>query len=259
MASFNTVDKLGDENQTPLVSGIFVDLGAELYKDEAIIKAVRAFTNSNDDLKKTFRPPFLVMDLAAPEDVPIEGEASYPPSDADDSLVSDDYELNPNVKLLVPAKQVVDISNIGAGTTLGANMRIKVNQMIPAYRWFQAANLLLQYEGLKTRVVPFPLDHDQGTTYHMLPVSPSEFQLSQELLDHSVNQLGLQKGFETAAKFTYELLGKRGITELNEQQVDKLLIHVMLGNNEGVCQGVLFHRAAKSDFEEVRKSHFIYY
>ena len=31
MASFNTVDKLGDENQTPLVSGIFVDLDEVSY------------------------------------------------------------------------------------------------------------------------------------------------------------------------------------------------------------------------------------
>lgn len=256
MSSFTTLEKIpGTED--PLITGLFVDLGAELHKEEAVIAAVKKFRDSSDDLKKTFKVPFMVMDLAAPDDVKIEG-AEYPPADADDSLVSEDYELNPNVKVLVPAKQIVDISALRGGA-MGGNMIVKCNQLFPAYRWFQAANLLLNHESLKTRVIPFPMDHDQGTTYHMLPVSPSEFELYQQMLEFGIQNEGLEKGFKTSAKFSYELIRNRGIKELTEEQVDRLLAHVWLGNNGGKAEGILFHRAARSDFEELKNTHFIYY
>lgn len=256
MTSFTTLEKIPGTEE-PLITGHFVDLGTEVYKDEAIIGAIKKFRESDEEMKKKFKVPFMVMDLAAPGDVKLEG-AEYPPEDADDSLVSEDYELNPNVKLLIPASQIVDISTLKSGT-MGGNMMVKCNQMLPAYRWFQAANLLLKHEDLKTRVVPFPMDHDQGTTYHMLPVSPSEFELYQQMLDFGVKNEGLEKGFKTSARFSYQLLGNRGIKELNEQQVDSLIAHVWVGQNGGKCQGILFHRAARSDFEDLGESHFIYY
>lgn len=256
MTSFNTLEKIPGTEE-PLVTGLFVDLGAELHKEDVVIDAVKKMRNSSDDMKLKFKVPYMVMDLAAPKDVQIEG-AEYPPDDADDSLVSEDYELNPNVKLLVPANQIVDISCLKSGV-LGGNMMVKCNQMLPAYRWFQAANLMLNHEGLKTRVVPFPMDHDQGTTYHMLPVSPSEFELYQQMLDFGVTNEGVENGFKTAARFSYELLGNRGIKELTEEQVDKLLAHVWVGHNGGKCEGILFHRGARSDFEDLKDTHFIYY
>lgn len=254
MASFKTCET--NAKDEPLISGIFVDLGAELDKEAVIINSVKKMRESDEKLKHTFKTPFIVMDLGAPDDVKIEGDASYPPEDADDSLVSEDYSLNPNVKLLVPATQVVDLAGISG---MAGTKTVKCNQMIPAYRWFQAANLLLAHAGLKTRVTPFPLEHDQGVTYHMLPVEPQEFQLYQQILDFGVKEQGMEKGFSTAAKFSYEILGKRGIKEMTEEQVDAALVHVMLGQNDGKCEGILFHRAARSDFEDLANTHFIYY
>lgn len=254
MATFKTLEKNGSDE--PLIEGLFVDLGAELDKEKTIIGAIKKMRESSEDMKNKFKTPFIVMDLAAPKDVGIEGEASYPSDDADDSLVSEDYSLNPNVKLLIPATQVVDLAGIAG---LAGTKTVKCNQMIPAYRWFQSANLLLAHAGLKTRVTPFPLEHEKGVTYHMLPVEPQEFQLYQQILEYGTREQGLEAGFATAAKFSYEILGKRGIKEMTEEQVDAALVHVVLGQNDGKCQGILFHRAARSDFEELAKTHFVFY
>jgi hypothetical protein len=247
---FETDEKNGE---TPLVSGLFVDLGMHLEKEETVVRAVREMQKRNPD----FKPPFLVMDLAAPEDVTITGEASYPPPDADDSLVSEDYELNKCVKLLVPCSQVVDLSKLGG--LAGSNQVVKCNQMIPVYRWFQAANLLLHQHDKPGRLIPFPLDHDKGTTYHMLPVNQSEFKLYQELLDFGTTNQGVEEGFATSARISYEILGKRGIKEISAEEVDKLIAHVMVGHNDGTCQGLLLHRAGREDLEDLKTSHFIYY
>ena len=107
--------------------------------------------------------------------------------------------------------------------------------------------------------MPFPLDHDKGTTYHMLPVTPPEFELYQQMLEFGNTNEGIVKGFETAARFSYELLLKRGIKEISAQEVDKLIAHIMVGHNNGKVSGLLLHRAGKSDVEDLRTSHFVYY
>ena len=76
--TFETDEKNGEK---PLISGLFVDLGQTLEKEETVIKALRQIQKTNE----SFRPPFIVMDLAPPEEVGISGEAAYPDADADDS------------------------------------------------------------------------------------------------------------------------------------------------------------------------------
>ena len=239
----------------PLIEGLYVDVGKEYEKEEPITRAIRGM----QDRDPNFKAPFLVMDLALPEDVKLSesSEAKYAGDDADDSAVSDDYELNPCVKLLVPCSQIVDLSK--SSGVAGSTKVAKCNQMIPAFRWFQAANLLLHHQDLPGRVIPFPLDHDEGTTYHMLPVSRHEFGLYQQILEFGTTNQGVEKGFATAAKFSYELLAKRGITELKADQVDALLAHVMVGHNGDRCKGILLDRASRSDLEDLQESHFVFY
>ena len=71
--------------------------------------------------------------------------------------------------------------------------------------------------------------------------------------------MSIERGFETAGKFAYELLGKRGVKEISADQIDAILAHVMVGQNDNRCSGILLHRAARSDLEELREGNFIYY
>jgi hypothetical protein len=236
----------------PLFSGLFLDVGAELDKESAIMKAVRKMQTTNPD----FKPPFIVMDLATKEEVKIKGEASYG-DDADDTYVSEDYAMNPSVKMLVPCSQVVDLSKIGG--IAGSTSIVKCNAMTPVYRWFQSANLLLHFADKTGRLVPFPLDQDDGVTYHMLPVTPAEFRLYQQVLEYGTTEQGLERGFGTSARFSYELLHKRGIENITADEVDAVLCHIMVGHMNGVCEGVLLHRASREDLEGLGTSHFIHY
>ena len=250
MASFQTVEET--EEGAPLVSGLFMDVGAEVDKEAEITKVIRKM----QALDKDFKPPFIVMDLSTAENVAIRGDASYD-ANTDDTYVSEDYEQNPSVKLLVPCSQVVDLTKIGG--IAGSTKIVKCNSMVPVYRWFQAANLMLHFADKTGRLIQFPLDHEQGTTYHMLPVNPSEFQLYQQILDFGTQTEGMEKGFSASGRFAYELLRKRGISEISADQVDALIAHVMVGHMGGVTKGILLHRASREDLEELKESHFVYY
>jgi hypothetical protein len=68
------------------------------------------------------------------------------------------------------------------------------------------------------------------TTFQMLRTTKDEHAEYRKLLDYSIATLGINRGFETAARFSYEILRKRGVTQMTHEQVDKILTRVVLMN-----------------------------
>jgi hypothetical protein len=173
-------------------------------------------------------------------------------------------EIRPEcARIIVPASQLVDIAHLKPA--IGESL-VRCNPAFPAYRWFQAINLLLHYAG-KTpgRVIPFPLqqqakDDNQPTEmiYHILRVTPAEYQEYQKLLKHAVDNDGVEKGFFHAAKYGYEVLFRRGHTPITSKVVGDHVTSVML-MGQPVIKGVLLCGAKPEDLEELANKHFIYH
>lgn len=220
-----------------------------------------------------FSPPYMVMDMALKKDVKIllrdaDGNFTRPWSDEADcaameggkaNMVEEGNDTRPLVKVLMPCLDIVDLTSIG--TPVAGLSVVKCNASVPNYRWFQAANLLLKHNDKPGRVIPFPLEQEDGSMmYHMLRVGPEEFRAYQELLDYSVKQDGALKGFEISAKFAYEILSKRGVPfeKLTHEVVDKTMTHVhMMGDSR--IRGVLLVNTSREELEDMQESHYIFY
>lgn len=279
----------------PLLRGLVVDLGGVDEDDvdareKAVVEAVRRMEKAHT-ADGGFKAPYLVMDVGLPRDVkllevPEEACAASGGVPARDYKASGSERVHADFasklaypdcayKVLVPCLDIVDLRTLKPSSEgpLGMSL-VKCNAAVPVYRWFQAANLLLAHLRMKGRVMPFPLaqksDDDDGAgegivgedvVYHMLRVTPPEFKQYQELLDYSVAQNGLEKGFHISAKFAYEVLEKRGVpfASLTHDVVDHTMTHVHI-MRESRLRAVVLHNASKEDFEgEMRTSHYIYY
>ena len=141
-----------------------------------------------------------------------------------------------------------------------SNSIVKCNAAVPVYRWFQAANLILKYRDVAGRIVPFPLDQEENqTVFHMLRVTPEEFAQYQNLLEFAGSQQSLERAFEISARFSYEILLKRGITELTAKQVDHTMTHVILQDGSKI-HGVAIENASREDLvsENLRNNQVFY-
>lgn len=236
MKHFHSEEK--NEDGKPLLSGFLLDLDEwdeddlEETRAEEIKKAVRAVAQKNPD----FKEPYIILDLAERDEIKlfdVEGGEIAPSGKAGKKVL----------RVAVSAWSIVDLRNISNP----GNSVVKANASIPVYRWFQAANLLLKHTDLPGRLIPFPLDQEQGeTVYHMLRVTPAEFENYQQILEFATTQLPLEGAFETSARFSYEVLKNRGITELTAKQVDYTLSHVILMRNSCIF-GVALENSTMAD------------
>lgn len=236
---FESVDK--SEKGETLMKGIVADLRDidPDWQEEEVLKLIGQYRKISPD----FKPPFLIMDLAPPQVVKIKvnGE-DYKYSDFVD-------EENQFVKLVASIPQLVDASNI---TNPFGHSTVKVNQAIPVYRWFMAANLFLEYKEDPGKVIPFPMEipAEEGedeekakVVYHMLIVTPQEYAKFSLALKHASSIAEtFDEGFFTASKIAYQILHDRGIKkELTHEMVDRIITHIMIGQNKGLLEGVLLH------------------
>lgn len=154
-------------------------------------------------------------------------------------------------RLVIPANRIVDVAMVGS--PMGQSI-MKVNSALPAYRWFQAANLIMQDKNRLTRVIPFPLEQESGElVYQALQVSQDEFRKYQELLVFSVQQCQCpMEGFATASKFAYEILRLRGHEELTYKEVDKTMTHIVI-MKDSVMRGVLITNSSGDDFDDIER------
>jgi hypothetical protein len=247
----------------PLCSGKFIDFGVFPLEEDNIndlnirqkklVEAVRSFGTN-------YKPPYIVMDLATVDDIKLVVENEKYKDDFKEKKLTEEAKKNPALKFLISASEIVDLSSI-SDENMGGMSVVKCNPSIPVYRWFQAANLMLGFCDQLGRVVPFPMDQDNGmTTYHFLRVNPREYMEYQKLLEFCVAKHGVEEGFNISSKYSYECLSARGIKKITHDEVDKTLTHVML-MKDSKMRGVLLHNAGREelDTEEIKKKHFIYY
>ena len=181
----------------------------------------------------SFPPPYLLMDLCDAVDIGLQMPSDSLPKGM--------------LRMLIPAAFIVELGTISSDRIGGMSV-VKCNAAVPVYRWFLAANLLLEHHKELGRVVPFPLDQpatgadDEGgaqpamTTFQFLRVTQAEHAEYKKLLDFAVSSEGLGRGFGTAARFSYEILRKRGVAtttdnkRLEHSEVDRLITRVILKN-----------------------------
>lgn len=248
----------------PLALGQFIDFGTLEYVEDCLEdlsprqkKLIETIQILKDE--GNFNPPYVVLDLATIENISLNvDEKKYEESGG--KKLTEEAQKNPALKLLMPANMICDLKSISADEMGGMSV-VKCNPAVPVYRWFQCANLMLAYCDQKGRLVPFPLDQEDGmTTYQMLRVDPREYVEYERVLQYSIGQRGLEEGFNLASKFSYEILSNRGIKNMTHEEVDNTLTHVML-QADAQLRGVLIHNAGRDelDTEFLRNSRFIYY
>ena len=269
-----------EKNQmgAPLAYGLFLNFSQDNGIDnsnfdpmvdqdqEDLINVVRHMGKGGED----FKPPYMVMDLALKKDVNIllkdeEGNFTRKWREEDDNEVEEDdlssSDMRACVKVLMSCVDIADLTSIG--TLVYGMSVVKCNAAVPNYRWFQAANLLLKYNDQTGRVIPFPLEQEDGTMmYQMLRVGPDEYKVYQDLLSYAVQKDGMLEGFKVASKFAYEVLVKRGVPfeQLTHDVVDKTITHIHMMTNSRI-RGVLLANADReflSD-EDLQKYHYIFY
>lgn len=242
-----------NEKDKPLLLGMFLDFGQirsegdscvedVTPRQKAVIRAVRSFSANNP----TYKAPYMAVDLAARSDVGLLHRGQKMDPAAPLFPLSAAAVSNPSVKVIVSAHDVVDVAHLASPT----QSVLKTNPAFPVYTWFQAANLILDIAGKAGRVIPFPLDQDDGSVmFHALRVDPAEYKTYQEVLAYAVNTNGLKEGFDIAARLSYEILSKRGLTELTAKQVDHIITHVMLKSNAQI-RGVILENAGRDEIDD---------
>lgn len=250
-----------DGEKVPLLSGRYLNFKKVADDDDPFAneKRQKALLQAMREMEMTERP-CMVVDLAPMRDVEaiIDGKAWEPtdPSELEE-------KRPPCAKLVVPASQLVDIEHLRP--KVGRSV-VRCNKAYPAFRWFQAINLLLHHKGIEGRVIPFPLETNPDAKtpspatilYHVMRVSKEEFEMYQKLLQQACDNDGLEMGFYHAAKFSYEVLFKRGYTEISEKVVGETVTNVVL-MGKSLMRGVLIEGVQPEDFtEEFAKSHFIF-
>ena len=248
----------GDE---PLMEGLLLDFSdvnddnfnADLIRQNSLLTALR-----DVGIKQR---PCMCMDLTAPRNLGlIVNGTPYADPDAG-------KEKPAAAKVVVPARHVVDISSLNpaAGESV-----IRCNPAYPAYRWFQAMNLILAYEA-KTggRVIPFPLQSErtdengvrlgniESTVYHALRVTKHEYMDYQRLLSETVKQDGVEVGFYHAAKFAYKVLFDRGATKIDDKVVGAHITNIIMMGKAKI-KGVLLFHDQPDDWDEMDTRHHIY-
>lgn len=213
--------------------------------------------------------PCMVVDLAPMRALEVRFEDSGEAYQEPEAIAA--VENPPCARIVVAASDIVDIRNLKPA--FGRSI-VRCNAAFPAYRWFQAMNLILHHEG-KTpgRVVPFPLESTDGTNhddtgahgpnthiiYNALRVSMHEFEAYQKVLALATENDGAENGFFHAAKFAYEILFKRGYKEINESVVSDAVTTVVL-MGKSVIRGVLVDNSEPDDFGgNLAPSHFIHF
>ena len=231
-----------------------------------------------DKTLSVFPAPYLLMDLCDAKDIglqpvgspaaglpaaglPAAGPPAAGPPAAGPPAAGPPAGPQPTgmLRMLIPASFVVELGTISSDRIGGMSV-VKCNAALPVYRWFLAANLLLEHHGELGRVVPFPMDQpacdadDEGgaqpamTIFQFLRVTQTEHAEYKKLLDFALSTEGLERGFATAARFSYEILRKRtsdnttpstpvgstpvGSTRvaLEHAEVDRVITRVILKN-----------------------------
>lgn len=211
--------------------------------------------------------PCVALDLAALRDLGLvlkeDGSVVGDGKVVKESFVDPDADLKdrpPAAKLIVPAKQLVDLRFL---TPPAGRSVVRCNAAVPAYQWFRSMNLLLQQSGKTNgRVIPFPLETEvspeqraknggqaRETIYHVLRVGPAEFEGYQTLLKEAIDNDGIDQGFYHASKFAYEVLQARGYKKLDEAAVGDAVTNVILMGNS-YLRGVLVGGWHADDFED---------
>jgi hypothetical protein len=235
MKIFSAEKVIGSEH--PLLSGYLLNFEA-LKEDilgegrqREILKLVQSIREQRD-----FRPPFMIMDLVERKHIEL-----YE-LDTKEKLESNSSET---LKIVMSAWDIVNLDNLSSGS----NSVVKCNAAVPIYRWFQAANLILKYKDVKGRVIPFPLDQEEKrTVFHMLRVTAEEFAQYQQILEFACLQHSVEQAFEISARFSYEVLYKRGVKKLTADQVDHTMTHVILQDKPSIF-GIAVENAKREDLE----------
>lgn len=236
--------KVMQENtDNTLAAGLVVDFSKFEEDDTDAKQAV--VLRALSDLKITDRP-CMVIDLAAVRDLELV-------VDGKDVEETEEEKANTQpccARIVIPASQIVDIKLVQPAH--GASI-IRCNGCIPTFRWFQAANLLLHERKTPGRLIPFPLEQENGTTtYQAIRVSAEEFRKYQELLTHCVEQDGVEKGFFIAAKFAYQVLSDRGCSEITYKQVGNMVTDIVI-MGKSFMRGVLILNSKPEDFDDFKK------
>lgn len=249
---FETKDKTSETDDTPLASGLILDMAQfPTYDTESRQNAIVAAL-SRMDLKQR---PAMVLDLAPVEalGLMVDGEAYTPPAPqhTDDEEDEDAKRGRPPMaRIVLPADSLVDLTNLRPA--VGSSV-IRANGSVPTYRWFQAANLLLHTKTEFGRIIPFPLEQDNGdVTYQAMRVTPEEFSKYQGLLKHATDQDGPEKGFFIAAKFAYQILLERGHSEISYKEVGKFVTDIIIMGKSNM-KGVLLLNSKGDDFEDIER------
>jgi len=267
MHRFETKEE--NANGKPMATGIFIDatyqnqdtLDSNGLNDRQteIIKAIKELNKDG-----SFPAPYIVMDLTTLDQIGLRVDGEDYKNTPGEHPISTEAAKNPALKIILSAVHVTDLTTIS--NTMGGNSIVKCNPAVPVYRWFQCANLMLKYCDQIGRIIPFPItqpaddDQEEMVTFHMLRVEPREFIEYQKVLDHCVSVDGIERGFEIAARYSYEALRERGISKLTSDEVDSTLTHVIL-MKDAALHGILLHNIGRDDLEDdvLRESHFIFY
>lgn len=239
----------------PLASGKYIDFNDIDDDDIECTEKRQKMLLSALKAMEIIERPMMAIDLAPLRElqIVIDGEEWVDPEPDD---------TRPEcARIVVPASQIVDIKFLRP--KLG-NSIVRCNPAYPAYRWFQAINLLLHYQGQIGRVIPFPIqkidknnNRSDEFIYNILRATKREYMEYQKLLAEAVKNDGLEQGFFHASKYGYEVLFKRGFQKITEKVVGDHVTDVML-MGQPVINGVLLCGAKPDDFEDLAKSHFIY-
>lgn len=248
-----------DGDEIDLLSGIYVDFGevdsddvnALDLRQKSVVAAVRDLYKDESKVK-----PMMVFDIAPMENLELLGPDGKKLENKNENKKKKGY-----AKILVPCSQIVDITNLKpkAGESV-----VRCNPAFPHYRWFQAINAILSFENkTEGRVIPFPLqvEHDgqEETIYHVMRVNKAEYEAYQRLLIHAVQSDGTEMGFYHAAKFSYEILSKRGCKEITKKEVGEAVTKITMFGKP-VMKGVVINNAStEEDLKgELKTSHYIY-
>lgn len=248
---FETKERTTESDDTPLASGLILDLSQfPTYDTESRQNGILTGL-SRMDLKQR---PVMILDLAPVDALGllVDGKPYEPPAPKHVDEEDEDAKKGrpPLARIAITADSIVDLTNLRP--RVGSSV-IRANGSVPSYRWFQAANLLLHNKNEFGRIVPFPMEQENGNvTYQAMRVSPEEFKKYQELLAHAVGQDGPEKGFYIAAKFAYQILLDRGHSEITFKEVGKFITDIIIMGKSNM-KGVLLLNATGEDFHDIER------
>lgn len=245
---FETGIKGQDVNgkEEPVISGRVLDLYGVSSEDK-FVSITKALEDAGIKDK-----PVVCFNIGAPVAMDLKVEGIEDPRE----IISGDGVQN-MAKIMVPVSNIVDSKHLKLKMGESA---IRCNPAFPNYRWFQAINLELMYKGETSgRVIPFPLLMSENggaeeTIYHAMRVNRAEYEAYQKLLTYSVMNDGLEMGFYHAAKFAYEILEKRGCTDLTEKSIGNQITKITMMGRPFI-RGVLITNASDNDFEEEKEKY----